>query len=70
MTGGVWDWIDTPDTSRRWTDAEHPTEGATPATPNCTHSDIWHQPGEWKYSCCACSGMPNGCDACREGPDD
>lgn len=28
----------------------------------CEH---WgHEAGEWKYSCCACSGLPNGCDNC------
>ena len=32
------------------------------ATPKCEH---WgHAEGEWKYSCCACSGMPGGCKHC------
>lgn len=37
-------------------------------TANCEH---WgHEPGEWKWSCCACSGLPNGCDNCTEyGPE-
>ena len=33
-------------------------------TANCEH---WgHEPGDWKWSCCACSGLPNGCDNCTE----
>lgn len=28
----------------------------------CEH---WgHEEGDWKYSCCACSGIPNGCANC------
>lgn len=32
---------------------------------DCKH---WgHDPGEWRYSCCACSGAPFGCDNCSGG---
>ncbi len=33
----------------------------------CKH---WgHKPGEWRYSCCACSGIPNGCDNCSDAEE-
>lgn len=38
-------------------------EGWRKATPLCEH---WgHQPGEWFYACCACSGVPGGCEHCE-----
>lgn len=48
----------------RWLNSDHRTEGATPATTRCTHSSTFHKKGEWSYDCCACSGIPRGCDEC------
>lgn len=39
-----------------------------PATPRCKHNG--HEEGEWFYACCACSGLPNGCDECTIGCDE
>lgn len=39
------------------------SEGFTKATPLCEHRN--HAPGTWDYSCCACSGIPNGCEHCK-----
>lgn len=48
----------------KWSQEEFPTQGATPASPQCLH---WgHEKGEWKYSCCACSGIPGGCEFCEK----
>jgi hypothetical protein len=40
---------------------------ASRSNPTATCEHWGHPEGEWKYSCCACSGIPNGCERCQVG---